>query len=140
MRCLTPAALCHRCALGACLAISACTTAPPSAIELPAPVATKAWARLAQHGYGAQAAFALCRGDACPQPTTKTLNTAPRVIAPVVPDPVADAPVPLIESKGPGEQVEVQIHQATPATEGPPSAQPPPEASQRSSSLPDQDR
>lgn len=140
MRCLTPAALYHRCALWACLAISACTTTPPHAIEPPAPVATKAWARLAQQGHGAQAEFALCRGDACPQPTTKTLNTAPRVIAPVVPDPVADAPVPLIESMGPREQVEVQTHQATPATEGPPGAEPPPEAPQRSSSLPDQDR
>ncbi|MCW0038284.1 hypothetical protein OIO03_22585, partial [Acinetobacter baumannii] len=68
--------------------------------------------------------------------TTKTLDTAPRIIVPVVPDPVADAPVPLIESMDPGEQVEVQTHQATPATEGPLGAEPP----QRSSSLPDLDR
>jgi len=68
MRCLKPAALYHRCALCACLAISACTTAPPSAIELPSPVATKAWARLAQHGHGAQAEFALCLATPVPNP------------------------------------------------------------------------
>lgn len=138
MKCVTPEALCRRCTLGACLAISACTTAPPTAIEPSAPVATKAWARLAQRGHGAQAEFALCRGDACHQPTIKSLNAAPRVIAPKAPDPAAAAPVPLIESMGPGEQVEVQPHQATPVAGGPPGAETPPAARQLGS--PDRER
>jgi OOP family OmpA-OmpF porin len=126
MKRATPEALRRRCALAACLAISACTTVPPAAIEPPAPVAAIAWARLAQRGHGAQAVFALCRGDACPQPTTKTFNTAPRVAAPLELAPAASAPVPLTESIGPGEQVEMQPPQATPVTEGPPGAETPP--------------
>ena len=128
MRCVTPEALCRRCALTACLAISACTTAPPTTIEPSAPAATKAWTRLSQRGHGAQAAFALCRDDACPHPTPKTLNTAPRVITPVEPEPTATVPIPLIESIGPGEQVDIPPHQAAPATEGPPGAETPPAA------------
>ena len=124
MKHATPEALCRRCALGACLAISACTTAPPAAIEPPAPVAAKAWARLAQRGHGAEAVFALCRGDACPRPTPKTLNTAPRAIAPAIPDPAVAAPIPLLDSIGPGEQVGVQTDPAAPSAEEPPGAQP----------------
>ena len=120
------APLCRRCALGACLAISACTTAPPTAIEPPTPVATKAWTRLAQRGHGAQAVFALCRGDACPQPTPKTLSTAPRAIAPVAPDPAPVAPIPLLDSMGPGEQVGMHADPGVPSAEPSPDAQAPP--------------
>ena len=126
MKRATPEALCRRCALGACLAISACTTAPTTANEPPAPVVTKTWARLAQRGHGAEAVFALCRGDACPQPTPKTLNTVPRAVAPVVPDPAPAAPIPLLDSIGPGEQVEMQADPATPSAEPSPDAQAPP--------------
>lgn len=135
MKRATPEALCRCCALGACLAISACTAAPPTAIEPSAPAATKAWTRLAQRGHGAEAVFALCRGDACPHPTPKTLNTAPRVVTPAEPDPAAVAPVPLIESMGPGEQVETQTHQAVPETEEPPDAIAPPAAPQHGNSI-----
>lgn len=120
------APLCRRCALGACLAISACTTAPPTAIAPSTPVATKAWARLAQRGHGAEAVFALCRGDACPQTTPKTLSTAPRAIAPVAPDPALVAPIPLLDSMGPGEQVEMRADPAAPSSEPSPDAQAPP--------------
>lgn len=121
-----PEALCRRCALGVCLAISACTTAPPTAIEPPAPAAAKSWARLAQRGHGAQAVFALCRGDACPQATPKTLGTAPKAIAPVVPDPAPIAPIPLLDSIGPGEQVEMPTDPPDPLAEPSPDAQAPP--------------
>jgi hypothetical protein len=126
MKHATPEALCRRCALGACLAISACSTAPPAAIEPPAPVAAKAWARLAQRGHGTQTVFALCRGDSCPRPTPKTLNTAPRAIAPTVPGPTSVAPIPLLDSTGSGEQVEMQVDPAAPAAEKSPDARTPP--------------
>ena len=126
MKHATPEALCRRCALGACLAISACSTAPPAVIEPPAPVAAKAWARLAQRGHGAESVFALCRGDACPRPTPKTLNTAPRAIAPTVPGPASVAPIPLLDSTGSGEQVEMQVDPAAPAAEKSPDARTPP--------------
>lgn len=122
----THEALYRRFALGACLAISACTTAPPTAIEPPVPAAAKSWARLAQRGHGAQAVFALCRGDACPQVTPKTLGTAPRAIAPVVPDPAPIAPIPLLDSIGPGEQVEMPTDPTDPSAEASPDAQAPP--------------
>ena len=126
MKHATPEALCRRCALGACLAISACSTAPPAVIEPPAPVAAKAWARLAQRGHGTQTAFALCRGDSCPRPTPKTLNTAPRAIAPTVPGPASVAPIPLLDSTGSGEQVEMQADPAAPSAEKSPDARTPP--------------
>lgn len=126
MKHMTPDALCRRCALGACLALAACTTAPSTAIEPPAPVAAKALVRLAQRGHGAQAVFALCRGDACPRPTPKTLYTAPRAIAPAMPDPTSVSPIPLLDSIGPGEQVEMQADPAAPSAEESPDAQAPP--------------
>lgn len=126
MKHTTPEALCRRCTLGVCLAISACTTAPPIAIDPPAPVAAKAWARLAQRGHGAEAVFALCRGDACPQTTPKTLSRAPRPIAPVAPDPTPVAPIPLLDSMGPGEQVDMQADPGAPSAEPSPDAQAPP--------------
>lgn len=118
MKQVTPDALSRRCALGACLALAACTTAPPTAVE---PSATaKPWPRLAQRGHGAQAVFALCRGDACPQPTPKTLGVVSRPIAPAAPIPAASAPISGLEFIGPGEHMEAQTEPAEPSAEEPP--------------------
>lgn len=117
MKQVTHDALCRRCALGACLALAACTTTPPTAIESPAPVAAKTWPHLAQRGHGAQAVFVLCRGDACPQTTPKTLGAVSRPIAPAAPIPAASAPIPVLESIGPGEHMEAQTEPAEPSAE-----------------------
>lgn len=109
-------ALCRRCVMGSCLCISACTTAPPAAVERPAPAAVKSWARLAQRGYGAEAVFAQCRGAACPQPSPKTWGAAPTAVPPTTPQPAA-APIPLLDSMAPGEQAEMPADPAVHSTD-----------------------
>ena len=63
-------------AAASCLAIAACAATPPAPVAPPAPATPIARAQLAQRGHGDGAAFALCRGDACPQRTPKTLAPA----------------------------------------------------------------
>ncbi len=115
--------LCLQCVLGTCLAISACTTAPPAAIESPAPPVTKVWPRLAQRGHGVQALFALCRGDPCPQPTPKTLGPASKDLGRAIPDSAPIAPILLLDSLAPGEQVQMHAHPTVPPVEEPPRTQ-----------------
>lgn len=115
MKQVSPDALRRRCALGACLALAACTTAPSTAIE--PTVTAKPWPRLAQRGHGAQAAFALCSGDACPQPTPKTLGRVLWPIASTAPIPAASAPLPALESVEPGAPMEAQTEPAEPSAE-----------------------
>lgn len=75
-----------------CLAIAACTAAPPTPVEPPAPSVTLAVARLAQRGHGGEATFELCRNDTCPQPTPKTLTTTPGALPSAAPPAASIAP------------------------------------------------
>ncbi len=77
-------------AAASCLAVAACAVSPPTSAP-PAPTAM-AWTRLAQRGHAGDAAFDLCRNDACPQPTPKTLTTTPGALLSAAPPAASIAP------------------------------------------------
>lgn len=77
-----------------CLVAAACTVTPPMPVEPPAPTTAMTLGRLAQLGHGREATFELCRSDACPQRTPKTLMAAPGALHPASPTAAAIAPMP----------------------------------------------
>lgn len=83
-------------------------------------------ARLAQRGHGKGAAFELCRGDACPQRTTKTLSEAQGpTSSPVAPPALTQGVTSAVPDRGSEERIERSAPSSSLATSPTPALEAP---------------